>query len=207
MKMKKILLLVLVVVIPGFFGMIQAQKLTLKSGSLDALKGVTELKVEYTYDDMMVGKMKEADYVAKKVKEYNDKEPGKGDTWKEDWENDRASRYQPRFEEAFNGICALSGTGLKINPYATGSAYRMVVRTTFTEPGFNIYMTRKDASINMEVKFFDEAGAEIALITIMNSPGGGIWESDFDTGVRIQDAYANAGRSLAAKVIDEVYGK
>jgi hypothetical protein len=204
--MKKILFLVLVGVIPGIFSMTQAQKVALKSGSLSSLNGVSELKVEYTYDDMMVGKMKEADYVTKKVKEYNDKEAGKGDAWKETWENDRASRFQPWFEEAFNGICGLSGFILKANPYST-SKYRMVVHTTFTEPGFNIYMTRKDASINMEVKFYDEAGTEIALVTIMNSPGGGIWEADFDTGVRIQDAYANAGRSLAAKVLDEAYGK
>jgi hypothetical protein len=68
-------------------------------------------------------------------------------------------------------------------------------------------MTRKDASINAEVKFYDEAGTEIAMVTITNSPGGGIWEMDYDTGVRIQDAYANAGRSLAAKVLDEAYGK
>ena len=204
--MKKIFLLIVAGLVFGLFNTTSAQKLAVKSGSLSSLNGVSELKVEYTYDDMMVGKMKEVDYIAKKVKEYNDKEAGKGDTWKETWVNDRASRFQPRFEEAFNGICSLSGISLKINPYST-SKYRMVVHTTFTEPGFNIYMTRKDASINAEVKFYDEAGTEIAMVTITNSPGGGIWEMDYDTGVRIQDAYANAGRSLAAKVLDEAYGK
>jgi hypothetical protein len=204
--MKKIQFLILAGLVFGLFNIVQAQKLAVKSGSLASLNGVSELRVEYTYDDMMVGKMKEADYIAKKVKEYNDKEAGTGDTWKEAWVNDRASRFQPRFEEAFNNLCALTGISFKIDPNS-GSKYRMVVHTTFTEPGFNIYMTRKNASINCDVKFFNESGTEIAMVTITNSPGGGVWEMDFDTGVRIQDAYANAGRSLAAEVLDQAYGK
>jgi hypothetical protein len=162
--------------------------------------------VEYTYNDMMVGKYKETDYVAKKVKEYNEKEPGKGDTWKEAWEGDRTVKFQPRFEEAFNNFFGFASTNFKINPNA-GGTYKMVVHTTFTEPGYNIYMTSKNASINAEIMFYDASNAEVAKVIITNSPGSGIFELDYDSGTRIQEAYANAGRAFAAFVIEKAFGK
>ncbi|MCK9399217.1 MAG: hypothetical protein M0Q51_04360 [Bacteroidales bacterium] len=183
-----------------------AQKIALKSGSVASLGTLSEVRVEYTYDNMMVGKYKEADYLKKKVEEYNKKEPGKGDQWQQDWVNDRGAKFQPRFQDAFNNFCNILAVNFKIDPNA-GGKYRMVVHTTFTEPGFNIYMTSKNASINAEVTFFDESNAEMAKVTITNSPGSGIFDLDYDTGTRIQEAYANAGRSLAAFILEEAFGK
>jgi hypothetical protein len=183
-----------------------AQKVALKSGSLDFLSSLSEIRIEYTYDNMMVGKTKETDYVAKKVKEYNSKEPGKGDAWQELWVGDREMKFQPRFQEAFNNFMTLGLVNLK-GDINSGSKAKMVVHTTFTEPGYNIYMSSKNASINAEVTFYDESGTEMALVTITNSPGSGFWELDYDTGTRIQEAYANAGRSLAVTIMDKVYGK
>ena len=190
----------------SFSGILSAQRVSLKAGALNFLSDQSSVRVEYTYDNMMVGKYKEADYLAKKTREYNEKEPGKGDQWAQDWVNDRMIRFQPAFEEAYNTIITIAGVGCKVDP-AGSATYRMVVHTTFTEPGFNIYMTRKDASIDAEVIFYDGANTELAKIFIDNSPGGGIWEMDYDTGVRIKDAYANAGRSLAAFILDKVHGK
>lgn len=204
--MKKIAFLLLAGLFLGFCQVSTGQKIAVKTGSLAPLKGMTELRVEYTYDNMMVGKMKEADYLAKKTKEYNDKEPGKGDEWAKMWVSDRDTKYQPRFQDGFNNFTNLTGVNFHIDPNSASKA-KMVVHTTFTEPGFNIYMTRKDASVNLEVTIYDDAGAQIAFVTITNSPGSGIWEMDYDTGVRIQEAYANAGRVLAAEILEQAYGK
>lgn len=204
MKTTRIILAALVMSFTA--GSLSAQRVSLKSGSLDFLEDQSTIRVEYSYDDMTVGKMKEADYIAKKTKEYNDKEPGKGDQWAQDWQNDRLNRFQPTFEEAFNTMVTIAGVGCKVDPAASGN-YKMVVHTVFTEPGFNIYMTRKDASIDAEVVFYDSANTELAKIFVDNAPGGGIWEMDYDTGVRIKDAYASAGRSTAVFILDKVFGK
>lgn len=204
--MKNLSFLLVIGLIAGFYQVSQAQKTVLKSGSLASLSGMTELKVEYTYDNLMVGKLKEADYIAKKTKEYNEQQPGKGDEWSKAWVKDRETRFQPRFQDGFNNFCNLTGVNFNIDP-ASGSKVRIVVHTTFTEPGFNIYMSSKPASINAEVAFFDETGTQFALVTITNSPGSGIFEMDFDTGVRIQEAYASAGRALAVLILEEVFGK
>jgi hypothetical protein len=204
--MKKISFLIVTCLVFSFANVAHAQRIDLKSGSLASLSTLTELRVEYTYDNMTVGKMKEADYITKKVDEYNKKEPGKGDTWKQVWVEDRTLKFQPRFQDAFNSIINLTGVNFKIDPNS-GSKEKMVVHTTFTEPGFNIYMTRKNASINLEVTFYDASGAEMAKVEITNSPGSGVWELDYDTGIRIQDAYANAGRTLAVMILDKAFGK
>lgn len=204
--MKKLTFLIIAGILLGFLQVSQAQKVALKSGSLDVLGTLSEIRVEYTYDNMMVGKYKEEDYLSKKAKEYNDKEAGKGDEWKEDWVNDRTARFQPRFQETFDNMFIFTGVDFSCNPDVTGIV-KMVVHTTFTEPGYNIYMTSKNASINAEVIFYDAGGAEMAKVTITNSPGSGIFELDYDTGTRIQDAYANAGRALAAFILEEAFGK
>jgi hypothetical protein len=204
--MKKISFLIIICLAFGLTTVSHAQKIALKSGSVVSLGTLSEIRVEYTYDNMMVGKLKEADYLKKKVEEYNKKEPGKGDQWQKDWVSDREMKFQPRFQDGFNNFCNILAVNFRIDPNAAGK-YRMVVHTTFTEPGYNIYMTSKSASINAEVTFFDESNAEMAKITITNSPGSGIFEMDYDTGVRIQEAYANAGRSLAAYILEEAFGK
>jgi hypothetical protein len=194
--MKKIIFLLIAGLLISLSPAIQAQKVALKSGSVSSLGALSEIRVEY----------KEADYLKKKTDEYNKKEPGKGDQWQKDWVGDRETKFQPRYQDGFNNFCKMLGVNFKVDPNAD-SKIRMVVHTTFTEPGFNIYMTSKNASINAEVTFFDASNAEIAKVTITNSPGSGIFELDYDTGIRIQEAYANAGRSMAAYILEEAFGK
>jgi len=169
-----------------------SQKINLTSGNLDFLKGQKVLNIEYDYDNMAVGKYdKEADYVKEKVADYNKKEAGKGDEWKKNWIADRKKRYEPKFEELFNDKGVLQAGN---NAQA---AYTMIVKTTFTEPGFNVGVMRKDASVNFEVIFVKtDSKEEVAKITMLKSPGRGGMGYDFDAGFRIQEAYAKAGKSL-----------
>ena len=205
-NMKKITWLIMVCLVFGLSSLTNAQKIAHKSGSVASLGALSEIRVEYTYDNLTVGKLSEADYLKKKTDEYNKKEPGKGDQWAKDWVSDRDMKYQPRFQDGFNNFCKMLSVDFKVDPNAAPK-FKMVVHTTFTEPGYNIYMTSKSASINAEVTIFDASNAELAKLTITNSPGSGIFEADYDTGTRIQEAYANAGRSLAAYILEEAFNK
>lgn len=171
-----------------------AQKIKVSSGNLDFLKGVNALNIEYDYD-MGIGKYdKEEDYVADKVSDYNDKEPGRGDTWKESWFADREERFEPKFEELINRSLENKNVSVGGHPDAE---YTLILKTTYTEPGFNVGVVRKNASINCEAVFVSTgSGEELATVTITNSPGRGGMGYDFDTGFRIQEAYAKAGKEL-----------
>ena len=77
-------------------------QIRVQKGKLTALKGIENMAVKFTYDGMSVGKFKkESDYLDKKATEYNKKEAGKGDQWRQAWVNDRKTRFEPKFIELF----------------------------------------------------------------------------------------------------------
>lgn len=190
---------VIIILISVFFvGSVSAQKIKLTEGSLGFIDDVKELKVEYDYSDMSVGKYdSEADYVADKTKAYNEKEANRGDGWAESWVNDREARFQPGFEELFNKH--MEELGVKTSTDAT-SDYRMVVKTVSTEPGFNIGIMKKPALLNMEITFFN-GDKEEAVMTVEKAPGKTFGSGDFDTGVRITEAYSKAAKEIAKYIV------
>jgi hypothetical protein len=183
---------------------LNAQKITVKKGSLDFLKGQKSLLVTFDYSNMAVGKFeKEDDYIAKKAADYNKSEAGKGDKWAESWKSDRATRYEPKFETLFNEY--VSKIGLVGNRTVTDAQFEMNVHTVFTEPGFNIGVTRKPAFIDVVVTCKNiSTGEEIAVLAIDNCPGRDAFGYDFDTGYRLEEAYAKLGKSLAGYILKQL---
>ncbi|MFT4153915.1 hypothetical protein [Parafilimonas sp.] len=174
-----------------FADSLKAQKIRLIQGSIDAVKAETAINFEYTYDSMRVGKFdKEADYIAKKTEEYNNKEAGRGDRWAKAWVDDRQSRFEPKFETLF--------TEYSNKTNSKSAKYTMVFKTIFTEPGFNVGVARKNAQIDAIVLLVETAnqGNVIAKITVDNALGRTFGGYDFDTGGRIAEAYADAGKAL-----------
>ncbi|TSA25676.1 MAG: hypothetical protein D4R67_09615 [Bacteroidetes bacterium] len=177
-------------------GSLFAQKI--KSGSFAALQGQTVVNLEYDYSNMAVGKFKkEADYVAKRTADMNKKEAGSGDTWAQAWVNDRSARFHPMFEKNFNGNadkCGLTG-----KEAASDAKYTLIIRTIFTEPGFNVGVTRQNAYINMLVDLVETAdpGKVLGSIEYKNVQSVNMMGYDFDTGGRIQSCYDRAGDKIA----------
>jgi hypothetical protein len=177
-----------------------AQKIKLIDGDLGPLKGQTELKTEFKYDDMSVGKFpKEADYIAKKKKELNEKEAGRGDTWETSWKADRQDRFEPQFRELFSKHSELSTVG-------ENSKYTMIFHTTRTEPGFNVGITRAPASIDAEVSIVEtqDPSKVIAKISLLKAPGRDMMGFDYETGARLQEAYAKAGKELGGFIRSKI---
>jgi hypothetical protein len=187
--MKKILAILLVAItVSGY-----AQKLKLVEGDLAPLKGQTTIKIEFTYDGLVIGKknVPETEYVAKKKEEYNKKEAGKGDKWSVDWVEDRPNRYEPKFRELFAKESEMSTTD-------DNAKYTLIFKTVNIEPGYNIGISRQSAYIDAEAVIVETANKDkvIARITILNAPGGTAFGYDFDTGTRISEGYAKAGKEV-----------
>lgn len=176
---------------------LQAQRINIEKGDFDFLKGQTELRVSYDYSDVSVGNYdREEDYIADRVAELNEDEAGSGDAWREAWLNDRPERYEPKFEEVFNEN--IDAKDIRCSQDAPDASYEMIVHTTFVEPGYNVGISRRSASINVEITFNEIAtGNEMAVLSVTNCRGAGAMGFDFDTGYRIQEAYAMLGRSVA----------
>lgn len=192
--MKKVLFLIL---IASFAFSSQAQKIKLQDGDLKFLKGVKDLGVEFTYENLTVGKLTEEEYIAVKVEDANDREPGSGENWPDLWYGDRPDHYEPKFIELFNIIMLKEGVTLTESVESVD--YKMIVKTTFIEPGFNVGIMRKSALINLIIDFVatDNPTTILATFTIDKSPGGTPFGYDFDTGIRVGEAYAKASKYFA----------
>jgi len=171
---------------------VNAQKIKVKEGSIAALKGTTSLKVKFEYDDLKVGGKTETEYVAEKTEAYNKKEAGKGDTWAKSWVSDREGRYEKHFEDLFE-----KQSGMEIDKNSSDK-YTLVFKTRFIEPGYNIYVTRKNAEVDAEVWIVETANPSnvIAKLSVENCPGRTFGGNDYDTGTRIEEAYEVAGKGL-----------
>lgn len=174
-----------------------AQRVDLRSGDVDVLAGQKTVNVQYDYSEFGVGKFAtEKEYLDKKSAEYNAKEAGKGDEWKKAWVADRQNKYEPKFEELFNK--GLEDKGLKVSQ-GTDAKYTFIVHTTYLEPGYNVGVMRKNAYLNYKIDLVETAGKKnMAEMVLTNIPGGQFGGFDFDSGTRISESYAKAGKVLAA---------
>jgi hypothetical protein len=172
-----------------------AQKIVLIEGDLKALSGQTSLNAEFKYDDMIVGKdLKEKDYLGERKKELNEKKAGRGEQWEKAWYDDRKNRFEPQFRELFAKHSKMTTTN-------ASAPYTLIFKTTRTEPGWNIGMgiIRKSAFIDAEAIIVDSKDPKkvIARVSMLNVPGRSVMSDyDFDTGLRLQEAYAKAGKEL-----------
>lgn len=180
---------------------VNAQKVKLVSGRLGMLSGVEKINVEYDYSRMGVGKFKnEKEYVKKKKSDYNEKESGRGDKWEESWVGDRARRFEPKFEDLFT-----QQSGITAGDFSDAK-YTLIFKTTFTEPGYNIGISRKNAEIDGQAWIVETANRSrvLAKISVENSQGRIFGGYDYDTGVRIQEAYAMAGKGLGTFIKKQI---
>ncbi len=200
--MKKITLLLAFAIV--FLGA-SAQKIKLKKGNMDFLKGQDELSLTFVYpDDMKVGKLTEKQYVTGKMQDAEEDEAGGGERWKQMWLADRDDHYQPKFAELFNEILKKKKVDLFADE-TLSPEYGMIVTTTFIEPGYNIGISRKNASINLVVTFVknDDPDNVLAEFTILKAPGRSMGYGDYDSGARVGEAYAKAGKDFAAFLVKQ----
>jgi hypothetical protein len=169
-----------------------AQHIRTREGDIADLKNETSINVEFRYDSMSVGKFdKESDYIEKKKAEYNTKEPGRGDEWAKSWVSDRKREFEPKFIELFEKTSNML--------VKKDAKYTLIFHTTSTEPGYNIYVTRKNAKIDAQVTIVLTAdrSKKIAVISVDDAPGRTFSGNDYATGDRILECYAVSGKKLA----------
>jgi hypothetical protein len=173
-------------------GFANAQTIKLVDGDPENLKGVKSLSTEFIYHPMRVGKFdNEKDYVEDKRAKLNADEKGRGDTWATRWLEDRERRFEPKFRELFAKHSGIS--------FKDKDVHKLVFKTTSTEPGWSVLgglsFVRSSARIDAEVSILDSRNKVLVKYLLTEVPGGSV-TNDWDTGARIQEAYAKAGKDL-----------
>lgn len=168
-----------------------AQRIKVIEGKLPDLSNEKSINTEFTYNNISVGKYdKEEEYIKTKTEEYNKKEPGRGDRWAKSWVSDRKNRFEPKFNELFTKYSDFT--------IDANAKYTIIFHTSSIEPGFNIGLTRKSASINGDAIIVETADKSkvIARLSVDKAPGNSFWGNDYDTGERLSETYATAGRAV-----------
>lgn len=199
--MKKILFFLAAIMLAS--ATLMAQKIKHKEGSVKALNDIKEMNIAFHYNDMTVGKkLTEQEYIDRKVEEYNEDEPGRGDEWRDSWTSDREKRFEPKFVELFNSYGEDAELSVKKDE---SLPYTLLVQTYYTEPGFNIGVMRKPAMIHIMYTVVKTGTDEVVVKYNQEGiPGSSAMGFDYDTGARIAEAYAKAGKSLAKFLTKEL---
>lgn len=179
------------------------------SGDVKFLKGQTSLSIKFSYDNILVGDLTEDAYITKKTQEQNRMKSGSGETWAKKWTDDRINRYEPEFLKWFNtsmkklGIVSTSVTGEASTPYT------VLVKTTKIEPGVYTGVSTfghdvgQETYINIQVDIVESANPTnvLASIAITKVIGSATSFANYDEGLRITNAYANAGKNLGGFIV------
>ena len=159
-----------------------SQKIRVKEGDKNVLKNESTINIEFTFNDLSVGKYKkEEDYINVKKEEQNKKEPGKGDNWAKKWKEDQEYRFPSDFVNLFTKAAKMTTD--------KNAKYTLIFHTTSIEPGFNIGITRKNAYIDGEVLIVETANRDkvITKLTVEDARGKVFMGNDYDTGERISE--------------------
>ncbi|HSW59740.1 MAG TPA: hypothetical protein VLJ60_03020 [bacterium] len=168
------------------------------------LSGIKKIAVQYDYSTARVGKFAtEGEYVDSKVEEHNKKEAGKGDEWKAKWESQKTATFATKFESLVNEYT--KDKSIEVGSGLADAELTMVVRATYIEPGWNIGISRQDASISLKIEIYKTGDMNTSLVEyeINNVPGRGAMGFDFDAGYRLGEAFGLAGKELGKFLVKE----
>lgn len=162
----------------------KAQEVDITKGDLSILKGEKTINIEFLYDKVRVGDFnKEQDYIKKKTDEANDKEPGSGEIWARKWQEDKETKFGPKFILGFT-----KETDMTVSKDAK---YTLIFNTTAIEPGYSIGVSKRNAGVDGKVWIVATADKTKKLAELyVERPDENKWRgAAFDAGSRIADAY------------------
>lgn len=170
---------------------VYAQEVNSTKGNLAFLKGESTINIEFTYDKLTVGEDgKEETYIKRRTLELNTKEPGSGDSWAVKWQEDKNTRFGPKFVLGFTQQIAITEN--------KDAKYTLIFNTKAMEPGYQIGIKKMNAGIDGTVSIVETADrTKIIAKLSVERPDENKWRgAAFDAGSRIADAYFLSGQKV-----------
>lgn len=180
-----------------------AQKMKVISGDFSFLKGQETVvtKMDFSEVTFYNENLTEQEYIDKRIKEIEEKEPGESANWVKDWE----SFKNERFLEKFTTIATENSEKANIAFVTEGSApYTLIVKATWIYPGWFGGVMKQHAKISTLLQFVETGNPDNVLLAIEaeKAPGDIAFVGIPNTNDRIAEGFAKTGKSLA-RLIDK----
>lgn len=169
-----------------------AQKFTVVEGNLDFLKDVTELQVSLTWDNTMMGKMTEAEYVDSKLPEKEDPEEFKR-LW---YEQDRATALE-MLGKSFSGSLG-KRSRVEVNNTAR---YKFTFNIDKIDLGFaGVGFVSRGTLIDATIRVIDTTTGEVmAVIAVDESKSATMYVMEQTKAVAFDNLGNKTGKWLVKK--------
>jgi hypothetical protein len=170
---------------------VSAQEVDLTKGDLSILKGETSINIELTYEKMAIGDFnKEADYIKKRIEELNTKEPGTGDKWAVEWEEQKKNYFGDKFILGFTKQNKMTNS--------KDAKYTLIFNTKALEPGYQVGISKRNAGVDGNVTLVETAKRDkkLAVLYVERAPETKWRGAAFDAKSRIGDAYYMDGQKV-----------
>lgn len=188
----------MVIVTLGF-----AQKMKVIAGDFSFLEGQETIVTRLDFSEVTFynESLTEQEYVDKRTKEIEEKEPGESANWAEDW----ASFKNGRFLEKFATIATESSEKADLTFVTEGEApYTLIVKATWIYPGWFGGVMKQHAKVSTLLQFVESGNPDNVLLAIEadKAPGDIAFVGIPNTNDRIAEGFAKTGKSLA-RLIDK----
>lgn len=198
--MKKVLVLAVMLVST----IVTAQKMNVEKGDFAFLNGQTAINIEFNYSNLKLLKENktEAEYIADRAKELNDKNSGVGEVWKKKWQGAKKAIWEPKFLELVNIVLAKKDKNLSFQEDLAAAKYTLIVDATWIFPGWDAMVMKQPAKVSTTLKFVETANRSNVVLEISteNAPGDQ-YGNNFSNESRIGEGFAKTGKSLAGYII------
>jgi hypothetical protein len=198
--MKKVLVLAVMLVST----IITAQKMEIEKGDFGFLNGQTAINIEFDYSKLTLMKENktEAQYIADRQNELNEKNKSVGDIWKKKWEGAKGTIWEPKFLELVNIVLAKKDRNLMFQQDLTAAKYTLIVEATWIFPGWDAMVMKQPAKVSTTLKFVETANRSNVVLEISakDAPGDQ-YGNNFSNESRIGEGFAKTGKSLAGFII------
>lgn len=195
----------------------RSQDITILEGDLGFLKGQTEIKLQFDYENIAIaGAGTEKEYKQRKIEYLNNKEAGRGDKFERTWNQFRIDYFEPKFTDTF-----VKYSKLVLNSDA--AQYILIFKATQFEdqallvpPNEEPKPTNRLALMDGEAWIVEKSNPSKALvrISIKRIPGrdyvmrSGSYNSssmaNYDVRVRLSFTYAKAGKELGSYIAEKM---
>jgi hypothetical protein len=162
------------------------------SGSVIFLRQESRVNLEYDDSGIKVGKnAKDSVPMEEFIARENQKQTGRGDSWKLEWTGQRIIQYQPKFQALLNKQFVEDNIQLEFGTFKDAK-YTLILKTKIMMTGKPWPPFPYPPKITADAVFVETNNRTnlVAVVNLVNVPGQGLWGPD------MSEAYAKAGKDL-----------